>query len=149
MPEKLHLLLADNDIDDRFFFDRTLKALPFDIRLTTVDDGQHLMDFLFENARQLPDVLFLDLNMPRKNGSDCLTEIKQSEMLQHLPVIIYSTSLHEDVANQLYTAGAHYYMRKAGLTELEETLLKILGPLKENNFARPVRNGFILSMLAI
>jgi len=144
MPDKLHLLLADNDNDDRFFFEKILNVLPFSSTLTMVDDGEKLMDYLFENAATLPDVIFLDINMPRKNGADCLAEIKQAEALKHLPVIIYSTSLHDDVADLLYNVGAHYYLRKAGLAELEATLHKILGQLKDEKFFRPLRNKFIL-----
>ena len=112
MPEKLHLLLADNDIDDRFFFDRTLKALPFDIRLTTVDDGQLLMDFLFENARQLPDVLFLDLNMPIMNGIECLKEIRKHEKALDIPVVIFSTSSSPETAYTTKQLGANMFFPK-------------------------------------
>jgi CheY-like chemotaxis protein len=148
MPEQLSLLLADDDMDDRFFFDKALKELPIMSELVTVEDGAALMDHLSKNASQLPDVLFLDLNMPRKNGSECLEEIKRNDLLKHLPVIIYSTSLHEDVADVLYKNGAHYYIRKSGMAELEKTLLNILTMMKEKKFERPPRNKFILSLMA-
>ncbi len=135
-------------MDDRFFFDKALKVSPIPSELITVEDGAMLMDHLSKNATQLPDVLFLDLNMPRKNGSECLEEIKKHDLLKHLPVIIYSTSLHEDVANVLYKNGAHYYIRKGGMADLEKTLLKILTMITENKFVRPPRSKFILSIPA-
>ncbi|MEO6305494.1 MAG: response regulator [Bacteroidia bacterium] len=141
-------MLADDDMDDRFFFDKALKVLPIPSELITVEDGAMLMEYLSKNATQLPDVLFLDLNMPRKNGSECLGEIKKNNLLKHLPVIIYSTSLHEDVADVLYKTGAHYYIRKGGMADLEKTLLNILTMIKEDKFVRPPRNKFILSILA-
>ncbi|MDP1800689.1 MAG: response regulator [Bacteroidota bacterium] len=144
----MNLLLADDDLDDRFFFDKALKVLPIPSDLITVNDGAKLMAYLLENSTQLPDVLFLDLNMPRKNGSQCLEEIKTNDRLKHLPVIIYSTSLHEDVADLLYKNGAHYYIRKGGMVELEKALLKILTMIKEEKFTRPPRNKFILSLMA-
>ena len=64
----IHILLADDDIDDISFFDKALKELPVSVNLTTVNDGHQLMNYLSENLEHLPDVLFLDLNMPRKNG---------------------------------------------------------------------------------
>ncbi len=147
MPKKIHLLLADDDPDDRFFFDKTLGLLPIPTRLTMVEDGQKLMRFFSENSEQLPDALFLDLNMPRKNGSECLKEIKANDKLKELPVIIYSTSLHEDIAEVLYNEGAHYYIRKGGLDELEEALHYILTLMVEKKFTRPPKDKFILSIL--
>lgn len=143
---KLNILLADDDKDDRFFFDKALKALPIPTELTTVEDGEQLMEYLAENSEKLPDVLFLDLNMPRKKGSECLSEINKHPMLKELPVIIYSTSLHEDVADQLYKNGAYYYVHKTDLAELEKILLYILTMMVEKKFIRPARDGFILNI---
>lgn len=149
-PKKQHaplkILLADDDPDDRFFFDLVLKDLAIPTQLTTVEDGVKLMDYLIKHADKLPDVLFLDLNMPRKNGSECLSEIKHNAKLKNLPVIIYSTSLHEDIADILYKKGAHYYIRKTDIVELKKTLNYTLGLIVENNFARPRRDKFVLSL---
>lgn len=140
----LNILLADDDIDDLFFFKKALDTLTFLTQLRTVNDGQKLMNYLTENSTQLPDVLFLDLNMPRKNGAECLQEIKQNEKLKELPVIIYSTSLHEDIADLLYKNGAHFYIRKGSLQELENNLHNILTLMAEKKFFIPSRNKFIL-----
>jgi CheY-like chemotaxis protein len=116
----LHIILADDDIDDRFFFEKALKEIPIPNRLTTVRDGEELMNYLHANPNQLPDVLFLDLSMPRKTGFECLTEIKEDEKLKHLPVIMLSTSFPRDnkyeqnIINMLYTIGAMDYIRKPG-----------------------------------
>ena len=141
-----HVLLADDDSDDRYFFEKVLSVLPIPTRLTTVADGEKLMTYLSENSEKLPDVLFLDLNMPRKNGSECLPEIKHNEKLKRLPVIIYSTSSPENVADLLYNNGAHYYVRKTDLKELQKVLYHVLTHLAENRFARPARENFILTL---
>lgn len=141
----LHILLADDDSDDRFFFDKALKTLPFHALLTTLEDGEKLMDYLLENSEKLPDVLFLDHNMPRKNGFECLSEIKLNHELKRLPVIIYSTYLHEDIADLLYENGAHFYIRKTDLAELKKVLHLVLSLLLEKKFARPQRAQFIFS----
>lgn len=143
----VNILLADDDKDDRFFFDKALKALAIPTKLTTVEDGEQLMDYLTKKSKNLPDVLFLDLNMPRKKGSECLSEINLDPKLKDLPVIIYSTSLHEDVADQLYKNGAFYYVHKTDLSELEKILLQVLTMIVEKKFIRPSREEFILNII--
>lgn len=147
-PVSLHILLADDDRDDRYFFDRMLQGFYTPTTLTTVEDGEELMTYLYRNSEKLPHVLFLDLNMPRKNGLECLSEIKSNEKLKFLPVIVYSTSPPEDIADQLYTTGAHYYVRKTDITELKKVLHLILTLLAENKFVRPERELFILDLVA-
>lgn len=144
----LRILLADDDKDDRFFFDKALKDIPVETSLNTVEDGAQLMIYL-KKCTTLPDVLFLDLNMPRKNGMECLAEIKSNTKLKALPVVIYSTSLNEDIADLLYKNGAHYYVRKADLSELKKVLFQILTLMKEKNFAATSRSEFIISPVEI
>ncbi len=72
----LNLLLADDDTDDCFFFKEALEELPVSAKFTFVNDGVQLMQLLIVNDTSLADALFLDLNMPRKNGFECLSEIK-------------------------------------------------------------------------
>jgi CheY-like chemotaxis protein len=110
--DTIHILLADDDKDDRKLFKDILDELPLSTDLTIVFNGEQLMQLLHERAELLPDVLFLDLNMPRKNGFDCLKEIKQSEKLKLLTVIVFSTSYDPELVNQLYRNGAQYYIRK-------------------------------------
>lgn len=142
----LHILLADDDPDDRFFFEKALKTISIPTNLVTVGDGIKLMDYLFENSEKLPDVLFLDLNMPRKNGNECLLEIKSNEKLKHLPVVIYSTSLSDEVADILYKNGAHYYLQKFDFADLPDNIHEILSRLAENP-AKPSRDKFIVKQL--
>lgn len=147
--EPLIILLADDDKDDRFFFEKALKTLSITTRLTSVEDGKKLIEYLSKHSDKLPDVLFLDLNMPLKNGSECLIEIKATKKLQRLPVIIYSTSLHEDVADLLYKKGAHYYVRKTDLAELEKILSRVLTLLVNKQFARPARSEFVVNLISV
>lgn len=138
----IKILLADDDIDDRYFFAKVLKSLPVLTDLATVEDGEKLMIYLAENSEKLPDVLFLDLNMPKKNGSECLVEIKQDERLKQLPVIIYSTHWHEMESDILYDKGAHYYIRKTDMIELAKSLHHILQIMAKNKFERPTKDKF-------
>ena len=80
--EKLLILLADDDVDDCIFFREALEELPVNASLTTVKDGVQLIQHLTDNPNPFPDVLYLDLNMPRKNGFECLSEIKSNASTQ-------------------------------------------------------------------
>jgi CheY-like chemotaxis protein len=116
--KSLNILLADDDSDDRLFFKKALEELQLSAHLTTVNDGEQLMDYLHKNSGQLPDVLFLDISMPRKTGIECLAEIKEDEILKNLKVIMFSTSFprdsnYENEMISLYlNLGAHQFIRK-------------------------------------
>src|SRR5665647_2218424 len=88
---QLNILLADDDTDDCIFFKEALRELLLYTNLTTVQDGEQLMQLLTNETNELPHILFLDLNMPRKNGFECLSEIKQNKNLKDLPVVIFTT----------------------------------------------------------
>ena len=141
----LNVMLVDDDQDDRFFFQKALDAFEFPSYLKTVRDGERLMNYLDDYSDSLPDVLFLDLNMPKKNGSECLKEIKAKDKLKALPVVIYSTSLNETIADVLYSQGAHYYIRKCEFAQLKILLHKVLTEMIETKFARPVRDEFVIN----
>lgn len=139
-----HILLADDDASDRFFFGMALKEITTQTQLTTVEDGEKLMNYLKNNSVNLPHVIFLDLNMPRKTGNECLLEIKNDEKLKEIPIVIYSTSLYEEVAEILYRNGANYYLKKCSLDELPGYIQKTLSFLSENP-AQPSKDKFILN----
>lgn len=140
-----NLLLADDDDDDCIFFKEALDELSLSVTLETVHDGVELMDYLETAADDLPDMLFLDLNMPRKNGHECLTEIKNIEVLKKLPVIIFSTSLDTKIVDLLYDMGATYYIRKPGdFSKLKKVISDALARASESSFIQPAREQFIL-----
>lgn len=144
--QNYNLLLADDDEDDCAFFKEALDELLLPVSLVTVNDGVQLMEALTDSlSNNLPDVLFLDLNMPRKNGYECLTEIKETEELKDLPVIIFSTSLDMEIVDLMYEKGATYYIRKPGdFSKLKKVIGNALSIASENNFKQPIREQFIL-----
>src|SRR5688572_22324718 len=93
--ELLHVLLADDDEDDRLFFKEAFEEIKVKTVVETVNDGVQLMNYLNREDIPLPHVLFLDLNMPRKGGIECLEEIRANDKLKNLTVAIYSTSASE------------------------------------------------------
>ncbi len=110
--KQINILLADDDIDDCGFFKQALEALSVSYKLTTVHDGVELLEYLSANSAHLPHIIFLDINMPRKNGSECLSEIKQNPKLKNIPVVMFSTSNAWDTINKLFKSGAHVYIHK-------------------------------------
>ena len=137
----LNILLADDDTDDRFFFEKALKEIPIFTHLVTVNNGEELIDYLTTNTEHLPDVVFLDLSMPRKTGYECLIEIKEDEKLKNIPVIMFSTSfthgidLEESLMSTLSKMGAQNYIRKpSDFEKLKQVIHQALTKLieKEN-----------------
>lgn len=115
----IKILLAEDDADDRFFFTKALEEIPVITQLNTVNDGEALMKYLLGNYDNLPDLLFLDLSMPRKTGFECLIEIKENDKFKNIPVIVFSTSFKRDsdfereMVDRLYKIGAVDFIRKA------------------------------------
>ena len=141
----LNLLLADDDMDDCFFFKEALEEVRISAKLSTVNDGVQLMELLFAKETPLPDALFLDLNMPRKSGFECLSEIKATDKLINLPVIIFSTSLDIDVVNLVYEKGAYYCIRKPGeFDKLKKVIFEAVTLLSQSKLTQPARDEFIL-----
>jgi CheY-like chemotaxis protein len=143
----LNILLCDDDTDDCYFFNEALEKLFLSTNLTAVHDGEQLMQLLTKETKELPHVLFLDLNMPRKNGFECLVEIKHSNKLKLLPVIIFSTSFDQEVVNLLYKNGAQYIIRKpTEFPQLKKVILLALTLISKENFSQPLRDNFILTV---
>jgi response regulator RpfG family c-di-GMP phosphodiesterase len=143
--QSINLLLADDDTDDCLFFKEALEELPLNISFSSVQDGEQLMKFLGKNGDTLPTVLFLDLNMPRKNGFECLNEIKSNTDLQQLPVIIFSTSFDQETVNNLYDNGAQYYIRKpAEFSKLKKVISEAILLSSEMHSSQPSKENFIL-----
>ena len=108
----LSLLLADNDTDDCHFFKQALTGFDLATNIEVVHDGEQLMQLLNAEDGTIPDILFLDLNMPRKNGIECLEEIKSSNELQQIAVVMYSTTSNPSYIEKCYEGGADMYLVK-------------------------------------
>ena len=132
----LTILLADDDDDVCFFFKKAVTACVPNHNFNAVHDGEQLMQLLTDETNELPDVLFLDLNMPRKNGFECLTEIKQNQKLKNLPVVIFSTSSSHDDMRLLLKTGADVYIRKpSNFEQLVQVIQHALPIAAENIFS--------------
>jgi len=142
----LDLVLADDDTDDCLFFRDVLDELEVTVALTMVGDGEELMQLLLSKEVPTPDAIYLDLNMPRKNGYECLLEIKKHIALKKLPIIIYSTSLNEDVVDRVYNSGASYYIQKpAEFKALKAVILKSILLIPKIRAGQTAKENFVLN----
>ncbi len=125
--DKLHVLLADDDDDDRLFFRDAIVEVKVKTVVNMVNDGVELMDYLNNINTRLPNLLFLDLNMPRKGGMECLKEIRCNHKLKDLCIAIYSTSALEKDIEETFVKGANIYIKKPNdFEELKTILTKVI-----------------------
>ena len=111
----MKILIADDDADDRVFASMAFKEINPELEVDFVKDGQELLDKLAETHAakgRLPDLILLDLNMPRKDGREALKVIKQHPVLRLLPVIIFSTSTSTTDKKYTLELGAKQYIVK-------------------------------------
>ena len=145
LPKGLSVFLADDDADDRFLFEEALLEVRNDVKVTMLNNGDQLMKCLDEKNTQHPNLIFLDLNMPLKNGMECLEEIKKNTKLKDIPVIIFSTSNQKETINQVYIKGATYYMCKPdNFEKLKNLLDKIFSLNPSSSKERTKRDEFII-----
>ncbi|MFE3870793.1 response regulator [Flavobacterium sp. ZS1P70] len=127
----INICLADDDQDDRLFFTDAFDELKIKTKVSTFNDGAELMNYLNNADSILPNVLFLDLNMPKKNGVECLSEIKRNEKFNDIAIAIYSTSSSEEHIEETFINGANIYIKKPNDFE---TLKKILSEVVTINW---------------
>ncbi|MDX1363434.1 response regulator [Arenibacter latericius] len=125
----LNIALADDDPDDRLLFKEAIEEIEIKTKLSLFNNGQELMDYLTLPKVILPEIVFLDLNMPLKNGMQCLNEIRSHERLNDLLVAIYSTSSSEEDIEETFVNGANIYINKpnsfSGLKKAIEKALQL------------------------
>ncbi|MCG2460314.1 response regulator [Flavobacteriaceae bacterium F89] len=128
MPFKtLNVILADDDEDDRLLFKDAMDQITIKTKLIIFNNGQELMDYLLKPEVILPQLIFLDLNMPIKNGMQCLNEIRKNNRLRNLIVAIYSTSSSEKDIEDTFVHGANIYINKPNsFKELKDVVKKVL-----------------------
>lgn len=123
----MHLLIADDDDDDRQFFYEALEEIKIKTTVEMVTNGAALLKRLTKKNAIIPQVLFLDLNMPFKNGIECLTEIKKLDFLKNMTIVIYSTSASESDIEDTFVKGANVYIKKpTDFKKLKKVLSEVI-----------------------
>jgi CheY-like chemotaxis protein len=128
------LTIADDDWDDQVLLRETMDSYEFAPQVKTVADGHQLMHSLA--TQPLPDLILLDLNMPNKNGIECLSEIRSHNEFSHLPVVVLSTSKDLRDIESCYHNGANLFISKPYTFNSLKTLVHTILNIDWNNFPR-------------
>ncbi|MCU7548888.1 response regulator [Chitinophagaceae bacterium LB-8] len=127
MRNSLTFLLADDDADDASIFQDALLEVDHSISLQYARDGQETIEILKERNSSLPDLIFLDLNMPRMDGKECLKLLKLDSELSRIPVIMYTTSSQaKDIEETMMSGALCFITKPSSMKELIRILSTIV-----------------------
>jgi CheY-like chemotaxis protein len=120
LDRKMHVLMADDDDDDRLLATEALEESGINAQLHFVNDGVELFEYLdhvgrFAHAVEespRPDLILLDLNMPRRDGREALQLLKNNAEFRRIPVVVFTTSRSQDDISSAYDSGANSYLTK-------------------------------------
>ena len=127
MQEKIICFLIDDDDDDQEIFNLALDSIDADITCITANDGIEALNKLNIDSDFVPDFIFLDLNMVRMNGRECLAEIRKLPRLNEIPIIIYSTSSEQkDITETKLLGATDYIVKPPSISMLVKRLEQVL-----------------------
>lgn len=142
----LRILLADDDSDEHLFFKDILEALDPPISFSYVFNGVELMEELLDQSNPLPDLIFLDLNMPLKTGLESLREIKKHKRLQNIKIVMYTTSIDPTVVEKTFLLKADFYIRKPeSYQKLRSALHTIISNLQSSSPDHRSKENYVLN----
>jgi DNA-binding response OmpR family regulator len=126
MDKTKTLFIIDDDEDDQLFINEAMKDLNIPFECFYANNGEVALKQLKDETVPLPDFIFLDLNMPRLNGKECLIEIKKLPKYSGVPLIIYTTSSNQKDKQEIMQLGAHYFLTKpTRISELCSCLMNV------------------------
>lgn len=119
--------IVDDDADDQEIFLAAVNEVDESIKCIAVDNCEDAIEILKNNSEPLPDFIFLDLNMPRINGRQCLVELRKVAHLNNVPVIIYSTSsLKKDIEETALLGADMFLTKPSKFEELCKALTNVI-----------------------
>lgn len=132
-PEKKIVLLVEDDPDDIYLIGEAIDECQLNVHIYIVEDGEQMLDYLYQRGdysdpsiAPKPDLILLDLNMPRKDGREALNELKQDPKMRSIPIVVLTTSSAEKDKNFSYDQGASGFVTKpVTFSGLKETMCKI------------------------
>lgn len=126
MKARKFFFIIDDDKDDQLFLHEAVTGMAMPVDFLFADNGESALRLLKEEVMPVPDYIFLDLNMPRINGRECLIEIKKLPRYAGVPVVVYSTSSYQKDIQGIMELGAAYFLTKpTRITELCKHLKEI------------------------
>jgi CheY-like chemotaxis protein len=143
--KNIKLLLADDDEEDRRFFRDAIEELGLDVELKTVTNGEELLSCLNQPDAPLPNLIFLDLNMPIKGGIETLKEIRKNTLWRYLSIAIYSTSRSEKDMEDCLINGANIYINKpSDFNVLKAALYRVITTNHQYDGLTLSRENFVM-----
>jgi len=137
-----NVLIAEDDDDDFFIFSVAISETAFTVIVRRAEDGEILMKLLQE---QIPDVLFLDMLMPCKDGKQCLLEIRSDRRYDNLPIIVYSALEDLETVEYAYRQGSNLFTIKPNsIEDLKEALNRILSIDWKKTMYFPPKGEFVI-----
>lgn len=118
------ILNVDDDIDDREMFCDALKAIDPEISCMQVESGLKAVEFLRKN--EVPDFIFVDINMPKMNGYECVEEIRSISHLRKVPIIMYSTTFNPNDQVNFTNLGIQYLIKSSRFAEVVSAIKKMI-----------------------
>ena len=141
------ITLADDDEDDRLFFTDAFDELKINTVVNTVKNGRELINFLNHEETVLPNIIFLDLNMPILNGIEALKEIKLNDKFKDIAIAIYSTSSSEEDIENTFVLGANIYIKKpSNFNDLKKILSDVVTLNWQYHTSGLNKDNFLLRM---
>src|SRR3954453_12199319 len=127
MSRTMEVLLVEDSADDVFLTQEAFDDAAVEVRLHVARDGEEAMDFLRGESNPRPDLMLLDLNMPRKDGREVLLEVRQDPNLTDIPIVVLTTSTSDEDILAAYQAHVNSYIRKPVTFERFAEAVKALG----------------------
>ena len=145
-PKHTNVLIAEDDDDDFFIFSVAISETEFTVILRRAEDGELLMNLLQE---ELPDILFLDLLMPTKDGKQCLRELRSDRRYDSMPIIVYTSLEDLETVEYCYRQGSNLYTLKPNsIEDLKEALHRILSIDWKKTMYFPPKTEFVIGRQA-
>lgn len=146
--ENIKIVVTDDDQDDREFFAAAVEDLNLNNHVQFCKNGMELLDHLYDDKLDMPDIIFLDLNMPILSGFETLQQIRENDKFKNIPVIaIYSTSATQDGINTTFTLGANAYVVKPiSFGDLKKLVKKVLETDWEEKLKHAEIESFIIKI---
>jgi CheY-like chemotaxis protein len=139
----LHVLFVDDDSDESYLFNEALEHSGLQIELSQARNGNDLLNVLVDQP--IPDLIFMDINMPYKDGFEALAEIKNREEYNKIPVVIYSTTKNSESINKCYEKGANLFIVKPNDFDGMVSVVKKVFTVDWKNPGKRSREEFVIT----
>ncbi len=143
LAKEKDIMLAEDDLDDVYIFRSALNELGFQYTLRHAENGEKLFILL---KNKIPYILFLDIEMPCKDGMACIREIRQNREFDNMPVVMYTSFFTEKYIEQAYRTGANLFLAKSqSFSELVGKLKKIFALNWKEYLHFPTQDSFVIN----